>query len=198
MSRNREYAKFLKEKEGYERKIVAFKLCDEIPEYAEPYGDDFSLYCALVAEIWQEDRKPFYITNKNIICGGAVYSGLGQNNMTKEEFDAGMTQVIGINHGYATRETMRRVNQQIPHHFIHHRYQVIGALEDIEDPDVVMIVTDAYRVMRLTKVYTWKTGELVPGLSGTAWCTNSFPLVYNNGSSDFSVQQNRVNTLKIL
>ena len=31
MNKNKEYAKRLKEMEGYERKIIAFKLCDEIP-----------------------------------------------------------------------------------------------------------------------------------------------------------------------
>jgi uncharacterized protein (DUF169 family) len=187
MDKNKEYAKRLKEMEGYERKIIAFKLCDEIPENVEPYGNDFSFYCAIVAEIWEEERKPFYITNKNIMCGGAVYSGLGINKITKEEFDAGMGAVIGPNGAYATREVMRRVNQQIPHHFVHHKYQIVGALEDVEDPDVVMVVADAHRIMRLCKVYTWKTGELTHGLTGTAWCTNSFPLVYRTKTMTYNM-----------
>ena len=85
MNKNKEYAKRLKEMEGYERKIIAFKLCDEAPEDVEPYGDDFSFYCAIVAEIWEEGRKPFYITNKNIMCGGGVHSGLGVRPMIKED-----------------------------------------------------------------------------------------------------------------
>ena len=82
MSKNQEYAKKLKDIEGYERKIIAFKLCDEVPENTESYGDDISFECAIVAEIWEETRKPFYITNKNILCGGAVYSGLGNRKIT--------------------------------------------------------------------------------------------------------------------
>jgi uncharacterized protein (DUF169 family) len=187
MNKNKEYAKRLKEMEGYERKIIAFKLSDEIPENVEPYGDDFSFYCAIVAEIWDEERKPFYITNKNIMCGGAVYTGLGVKRTTKEEFDVGMSQTIGVNKAYATREVMRRVNQQIPHNFVHHKYQIVGALEDVEDPDVVMFVADAHRIMRLCKVYTWKTGELVRGLSGTAWCNNSFPLVYRTRTMTYNM-----------
>ncbi len=187
MNKNKEYAKRLKEMEGYERKIIAFKLCDEIPENVEPYGDDFSFYCAIVAEIWDEERKPFYITNKNIMCGGAVYTGLGVKRTTKEEFDVGMSQTIGVNKAYATREVMRRVNQQIPHNFVHHKYQIVGALEDVEDPDVVMVVADAHRIMRLCKVYTWKTGELVHGLAGTAWCNNSFPLVYRTRTMTYNM-----------
>jgi uncharacterized protein (DUF169 family) len=187
MSKNKEYARKLKEMEGYEKKIIAFKLCDEVPKNAEPYGDDISFYCAMIAEVWEEGRKPFYITNKNIVCGGAVYSGLGCRRMKKEDFDAGMGAVIGKKGAYATREVMRRVNQQIPHHFKHHKYLVIGALEDVEEPDVVMIVTDAHRVMRLCKVYTWKTGELTHGLTGTAWCTNSFPLVYRTKTMTYNM-----------
>jgi uncharacterized protein (DUF169 family) len=194
MKKNQAYAKRLKELGGYERKIIAFKLCDEVPKSAEPYGDDVSFHCAIAAEIWEEGRKPFYISNKNILCGGAVYSGLGNRRITKEEFDGGMSQTIGIGRGYATRENFRRVNQQIPHQFIHHKYQVIGALEDVEYPDVVMVVADAYRVMRLCKAYTWKTGELVQGLSGTAWCTSIFPQVYRTKTMAFTMgdEQSRI------
>ncbi|MBW1823984.1 MAG: DUF169 domain-containing protein, partial [Deltaproteobacteria bacterium] len=105
MSKNKEYAQQLKEK-GYERKVIAFKLCDEAPEHIESYGDGVSFHCAVVAEIWG-GRKPFYITNENILCGGALYSGIGNRKITKEEFDFGMSQTIGVNKGYITREAMR-------------------------------------------------------------------------------------------
>ena len=187
MSKNSEYAKRLKELEGYTRKIIAFKLCDELPENVEPYGDDVSFLCAVVAEVWEEGRKPFYVTNKNSLCGGALYSGIGNRRIEKDEFDAGMSQTIGMERGYETRENFRRVNQQIPHIFKHQKCLVIGALEDVEDPDVVMIVADAYRVMRLCKTYTWKTGELVQGISGSAWCTNSFPHVYETRTMTYNM-----------
>ena len=187
MGKNREYAERLKALEGYTRRIIAFKTSDEVPAGVEPYGDDLSFLCAIVAEVWQEGRKPFYVTNKNSLCGGALYSGIGNRRIEKEEFDAGMSQTIGMHRGYANRENFRRVNQQIPHIFHHRNYLTIGALEEVEDPDVVMIVADAYRVMRLCKAYTWKTGKLVHGLSGTAWCTNSFPLVYKEKTMTYNM-----------
>jgi len=185
MSKNEDYAQQLKAL-GYARKIIAFKLSDRVPENAEHYGDVQSFHCAVVAEIW-EGRAPFYITSDNILCGGALYSGIGHRKIGKEEFDAGMTQVIGINKGYTSRDAMRRATQHLPHHFKHYTYQVIGALEDVDDPDVVMVVADSYRVMRLCKAYTWKTGELVYGLSGTGWCTNSFPLVCRTKTMTFNM-----------
>jgi uncharacterized protein (DUF169 family) len=193
MSKNKEYAKRLKEI-GYEKKIIAFKLFDEVPENAEPYGDDLSFHCAIVAEVWEDGRKPFYITNNNVLCGGALYSGIGNRRISKEEFDGGMSQTLGKNCGYESRKQFRRVNQQIQHNFVHHKYQVIGALEDVEDPDVVMVVADAYRIMRLCKAYTWKTGELVHGLSGSAWCTCSFPHVFKTKTMSFATgdEQSRI------
>ena len=80
MSKNKEYAKRLKELEGYERDIIAFKLVDEVPKGIEYYGDDVSFMCAIVAEIWQGGRC-FYITNKNVLCGGAVYAGIGNKKI---------------------------------------------------------------------------------------------------------------------
>lgn len=185
-SMHKEYAKRLKEMEGYERPIIAFKLVDEIPKDIEYYGDDTNFLCGIVAEML-EGRKPFYLTNKNVMCGGSVYAGIGQKKMTKEDFDAGMGVVIGPHGGYATREVMRRVNQQILHHFKHHKYLIIGALEDVADPDLVMIITDAHRVMRLCKVYTWKTGELVQGLQGTAWCNQALPGPYRTKTMTHSL-----------
>ena len=63
MSKNKEYAEQFKEM-GYQRKVIAFKLCNEIPAGAEDYGDGMSFMCAIVAEAWEEGRKPFYITSK--------------------------------------------------------------------------------------------------------------------------------------
>ena len=186
MSKNKEYARKLMEMEGYERNIIAIKLCDEVPENIEPYGDDASFFCAMVKEVW-DGRNSFYITNKNIMCAGAVYTGLGTKKLSKEDFDMGMEMAIGKNKAYETRENMRRVNQQIPHFFMHHKYMVVGALDDVENPDVVMIVADANRIMRLCKVYTWKTGELTHGLTGTAWCTNSFPMVYREKKMTYNM-----------
>ena len=64
---------------------------------------------------------------------------------------------------------------------------VVGTLENVEEPDLVMIVADANKVMRLCKAYTWKTGELVRGLQGTAWCTESFPIVLREKTMTFNM-----------
>ena len=56
----------------------------------------------------------------------------------------------------------------------------------MEEPDVVLIVADAYKLMRSTKAYTWKTGELSHALSGTAMCINSFPLVYKTKTMTYN------------
>ena len=187
MSTNKQYAQQLKEIEGYERDIIAFKLCDETPEGVASYGDDQSFLCAIAAEVWEEDSKPFYITNENVMCGGSVYSSLGMKRVEKEEFDAAMEMVIGEGKAYATREVFRSVNQQLPHLFHKHKYMVIGRLEEVQDPDMVMIVADANKVMRLCKVYTWKTGDLVQGLQGTAWCAGLFPLVLWEQTMSFNL-----------
>jgi len=179
---------------GYKRKIIAFKLCDKPPEYAEPYGDSFSFLCAISAEAWEEGKNPFYITNKNSLCGGPLYSGFGGRKVNKEEFNLGMSQTIGIGKAYETREQFRKMNQQIPHIFKTHKYLIIGTLEKIETPDMVMVVSNVYKIMRLCKTYTWKTGELVQGLSGSSWCTSSFPQVYRTKTISFATgdEQSRI------
>ena len=192
MQKNREYAQQFREM-GYERKVIAFKDSDEIPDGVEPYGDAISFHCAIAAEVW-EGRSPFYIRSENILCGGGLYSGIGNRKIEKEEFDAGMSQAIGMGRGYETRRQFRDVNQQIPHCFVHRRFQIVGALEDVEYPDVVMVVASAYKIMRLCKAYTWKTGELVHGLSGSSWCLCSFPHVFKTKGISFATgdEQSRI------
>ncbi len=94
MSINKDYAQQFKEM-GYKRKVIAFKLSNEIPENAEDYGEDMSFLCAISAEPWEEGRKPFYITSKNSLCGGPLYAGIGNRKIDKEEFDGGMSQTLG-------------------------------------------------------------------------------------------------------
>ena len=187
MEKNRDYAEFLKKHEGYTRDIIAYKLCDTPPAWAESYGDDISFECAMIAEVWGGREKPFYITNKNVLCGGAVYSGIGNKKMTHEDFEVGMVSCIGPEKAYATLQVMRRVNQQLPHTYRPSKYLVIGRMEDVENPDIIMVTADANRIHRLCKVYTWKTGELVHGVSGTAWCANSFPVVYKTKTMTFNM-----------
>jgi len=187
MGNNKEYADILTKHEGYTRDIIAFKLCDTPPEYAESYGDDISFECAMIAEVWDGREKPFYITNKNILCGGAVYSGIGNRKMSKEDFQVGVGAAIGPQKAYASLEVFRRVNQQVCHTFKSSKYLVIGRLQDMEDYDFVMVTADADHVHRLCKVYTWATGELVHGISGTAWCANSFPLILRTKTITFNM-----------
>jgi uncharacterized protein (DUF169 family) len=186
MNKNKEYAKQLMESEEYDRKIVAFKMTDTEPTGVESYGADVSFLCAIAAEAWDRDA-PFYITNKNILCGGAVYGGLGSRKMDKDTFLGGMEATIGQNRAYSSFQVFRRVNQQYPHIYKHYKFMIVGALEDVQDPDIVMVVADAHKIMRLCKAYTWKTGELVHGLQGTAWCTEAFPIVFREKTMTYNL-----------
>jgi len=40
---------------------------------------------------------------------------------------------------------------------------------------------------RLIKAYALKTGELVHDISGSGWCTNSFPLVYKTKAMTYNM-----------
>jgi hypothetical protein len=59
--------------------------------------------------------KPFYVTKKNVLCGGALYSGIGNVKVTNKEFEGSLSQFIGTHKGFATREALRRSTQQIYH-----------------------------------------------------------------------------------
>jgi uncharacterized protein (DUF169 family) len=179
------YAAFLQETEGYTRKVLGLKRTDTLPEGAASYdGVTFLCYEATAA---LEGDGLTCITRNNVVCGGAVYCGLGSRKLSKAEFAQGLEMVVGPNRAYSTKPTMRRVNQQLDHFDEKHKYLVMGRLEDMTDPEAVMIITDPQHVMRLCKAYTWKTGELVHALGGTSWCGMSFPQVFTERTMTYNI-----------
>jgi uncharacterized protein (DUF169 family) len=179
-----EYARFLQETEGYTRKVLGVKRSDTIPEGAAT-SDGVTFLCYEATASLEKDGLAC-ITRNNVLCGGAVYCGIGSRHLSKADFAQGLEMIVGKNRAYSTKETMRRVNQQLPHYEEKHKYLIMGKLEEMPDPEVVMIITDPQRVMRLCKAYTWKTGKLVHALGGTNWCGMSFPQVLEDKTMTFN------------
>ncbi len=142
--------------------MLGLKRSDTIPEGAASY-DGMTFLCYEATASLDRDGLTC-ITRNNVVCGGAVYCGIGSRRLSKPDFAQGLEMVVGKNRAYSTKQTMRRVNQQIAHYEEKHKYLIMGKLEEMPDPEVVMIITDPQRVMRLCKAYTWKTGELVHAL----------------------------------
>ncbi len=57
-----------------------------------------------------------------------------------------------------------------------------------------MIVYNIYKIMRLCKSFSKKTGELVKEQSGRSWCTSSFPQTYQTKTISFATgdEQSRI------
>jgi uncharacterized protein (DUF169 family) len=182
-TKSAEYARFLQESEGYGRKILGLKRTNELPDGAAVY-EGMTFLCYEATAVLETDGL-VALTRHNVVCGGAVYCGIGSRRLTKPDFDAGMEVLAGDHCAYSTKETMRRVNQQLQHFEEKYKYLLMGRLEEMDDPEAVMIITDPQRVMRLCKTYTWKTGELVHALGGTNWCGMSFPAVFNDKGITF-------------
>jgi len=186
MGLNREIANALMEKEKYERQFLAFKLYDEVPKDVPFYGDDMSMLCAITAEAWTKE-EPFYITKENCVCGGSLYGGIGIRKSPPEEREAGMSILFGEGAPYGSKEVLMKVGQQIKKHLKHHKYLVIGTLDKIEEPDLVQVVGNANQIYKLTKAFTWETGEVVQGLSGTSWCAMALPGPYRTNKPTFTL-----------
>ncbi len=186
MGLNKELAQKLMEKEKYERKILAFKLFDEIPKGIEFYGNDMSMLCAIAAEAWTRD-EPFYVTKDNCICGGSLYAGIGIRKSSKEEREVGMSILFGEGAPYGSNKVLMKVAGQIKKHLKHHKYLVIGGLEKMEEPDLVHIVGNANQIYKLAKAYTWETGEIVQGMAGTSWCAQALPGSYRLRKPTFTL-----------
>ena len=146
LSGTTECAVRLREKEGYKRKILGLQRAKEVPEGVVSYGDGVTFLCYEATAVLDEE-KPFVYRNENVLCGGAVYSGIGNRRLKKQEFADGLEMVIGEKRAYSSKQVMRRVNQQLPHYPETEKYLIMGAVELMDDPELVMIITDPQHVM---------------------------------------------------
>jgi uncharacterized protein (DUF169 family) len=180
-----DYAGLLQESEGYPRKVLGLSRTDTLPAGATSYdGVTFLCYEATAA---LEAGGLTCISRDDVVCGGAVYCGLGSRRLSRAEFAEGLEMVVGPNRAYSSKPVMRRVNQQLEHYDEKHRYLVMGRLEDMDEVEAVMVITDPQHVMRLCKAYTWATGELVHALGGTSWCGMSFPQVFTQRTMTYNI-----------
>jgi hypothetical protein len=128
-----EYARFLQETEGYKREVLGIRRSDTVPEGATSH-DGVTFLCYEATASLDRDGLTC-ITRNNVVCGGAVYCGIGSRHLSKDDFDQGMEMVVGANRAYSTRSTMRRVNQQLPHYDEKHKYLIMGKLAEMPDPE---------------------------------------------------------------
>jgi len=178
-----ELAEKIRDFTGIERDFVALKFCStlaDVPPYAVRYQGK-GIYCGMWKEV-SNYPQPFYTVPDDHICaGGTSYTGMGQKDLPPKLVEHGWNMLVGEGKIYYSRESATKCQESVPFSFKKEkRFEatVMGRLEQVETPNVVMFFCNAQQLEWLCHAYSFESGELVQGLAGLSLCALVVPHPY--------------------
>lgn len=181
----------LKEKLSLKRNIAAMKFADEPPE-GVPVEEGPQFWCAICGNVFEGKGGPVFFTAEATVCGGSAMIGVGAGKSTRDEFEAAVQyEVIGEGNLFATKTEMSRARDFYPKYPKAYRGMIIGSLEDVSMPDIILFPVIGRQMCMITTAYTYETGEIMSGYGGSATCmiTVAIPFLENRPvftSGDYS------------
>ena len=165
----------LKKKLSLSKNIAALKFYDQPPaKIPKEKGPHF--WCGMCGDIFDNHEKPLFFTTEASTCGGCVHLGLIAPKTTKDEFAAATNaSVVGEGNLYLTRDIMTKNRNAFPQYKKRFAGIVIGSLEDIEMPHMVIFPINAHQLCMISTAYAFETGELIAGIAGKATCLMAIP-----------------------
>ena len=183
--------KSLKKKLSLHRNIAAMKYADEPPQDI-PVEEGPQFWCAICGNIFEGTGKPVFFTAQATVCGGSAMIGVGAGKSTRDEFEAAVQyEVIGRGNLFATKTEMSKARDFYPSYPKAYRGMIIGPLQDVSMPDIILFPVTGRQMCMITTAYTYETGEIMSGYGGSATCmiTVAIPFLENRPvftSGDYS------------
>ncbi len=171
----------LKDKLGLPKDIAAMKYVEKAPE-GIPVEEGPHFWCGLCGDVFDGEGQPVYFTAAASTCGGCANIGLGAKSVSREEFETALDgQVVGEGHLYATRDVIARSRDAFPRFSKIYPGVIIGALDRMERPDLVLFPINGRQLCMISTAYGFDTGELITGVAGKSTCLMmiGFPLTRN-------------------
>jgi uncharacterized protein (DUF169 family) len=165
----------LKQKLGLNKKIVAMNFYDKAP-VGVPVEKGPHFWCGMCGDVFNGEGGPLFFSNEASTCGGCVNLGLRAPNATREEFEtATNASVVGEGNLYVSKEVMTKNRNAFPQFKKRFAGLVIGELEQMKSPDLVMFPISAHQLCMISTAYAFETGELITGVAGKSTCLMTIP-----------------------
>lgn len=165
----------LKGKLGLTRGIAALKFVDSVPADL-PVEEGPQFWCAICGDVFDGSGAPLVFTAGASMCGGCANMGLGGKRVTREEFDAALdASVVGPGKLYESREPMTRNRDAFPRFPRIYTAMIIGALEYMTRPDIVLFPVTPEQLTVISTAYAYETGEVLTGFAGKSTCLMTIP-----------------------
>jgi uncharacterized protein (DUF169 family) len=172
---NKKIYKALKEKLSLKKNIAAMKYADKAPK-GVPMEDGINFWCHICGDMFEGIGSPTFFTAKMSSCGGSSLIGIGSRGTGKDEFCTVVEAfVVGEGKSYASVDVWPEGRRFFPRFRRLYGGVVIGPLERVKMPDIILFPIDARQLSLISTAYTFDTGDIIRGYGGTSQCTMTVP-----------------------
>jgi uncharacterized protein (DUF169 family) len=173
---NKRIAKALKEKLSLQKGIAAMKYADKPPK-GVPMEDGINFWCHICGDMFEGIGSPTFFTAEVSSCGGSSLIGVGSRGTDKEEFRVVVGEfVVGEGKSYASVDVWPEGKSFFPPFREVRGGVVIGPLERVKMPDIILFPINAHQLSMISTAYTFDTGDIIRGYGGTSQCTMTVPI----------------------
>jgi uncharacterized protein (DUF169 family) len=182
---------FLKEEIGIKKDIVALKRLKEEPSALEEY-EGKSTICFMMQEALEEN-KVFYTTIKNRMCLGCVATGMDRvpGELREEELKQSVSFPVEAVNTFQSIESAVKAEREAVRLFPKfnelYRATVIGPIESVKEPEILIIFCNPEQANLLTRAYCYVTGTFIKGYAGIGACRMILPDAFVNKEPTITV-----------
>ena len=177
---------------GFKKEIIALRQMKDVPEEFDAYQDKNNI-CYMMGEVLEEGRTFYTVLDDHVCLLGCAATGLDPELAamdTEQQRKSEDFHVSGINIFPAERiqaKAEKEAARLFPRFTEVYRYIIIGPLEQVPEPEVVVLIATPEQVHLMTRAYCYATGNIIQGYAGMGACRMLFPHAFLNREPIFTV-----------
>jgi uncharacterized protein (DUF169 family) len=181
----------LRDKLGIKREILALKRVKGEPAGTEAYPER-NMMCGIMQEALEEN-KVYYMTIKNRMCLGCVATGMDPwpGELDEEKLRAGVSFAVEAVNTFESVDVAAKAEKEamklFPKFEELYGSVVIGPLEKVPDPEVLIIFCNPAQANLLTRAYCYVSGTFVKGYAGIGACRMFLPDAFINKEPAYTI-----------
>ena len=182
----------LRDDVGFNKEIIALCQMKGVPEEFDAYQDKNNI-CYMMGEVLEEGRIFYTVLDDHVCLLGCAATGLDPELAimdTEQHRKSDDFHVSAINI-YPTKRIQAKAEKEaaslFPRFTEVFKAILIGPLERVPEPEVVVLIATPEQVHLLTRAYCYATGSFIQGYAGMGACRMLFPHAFLKSEPIFTV-----------